>query len=957
MTTTQRDGEPIARSFAFGPFLLIPERQLLLQGEAPVRIGGRALDLLIALVERPGEILSKDELLARAWPGVFVEEGNLKANIVTLRRALGDDLDAVKYIATVTGRGYRFVGTVASVVVSERTLTSAATTLRNHNLPVARTRIYGRADVIDAVHGELAEARLVTIVGTGGIGKTTLALAVAERALTSFADGVWLVDLAPTRAPELTPNSIATTLGFAVQSADALSTLCDHLREREMLLVLDNCEHVVDAAAACAARILSQCPGVTILATSREPMRVGGERVRRLSGLSAPPASSSPISAAEALTFPAIQLFADRARESSERFVLTDADVPIVAGICRKLDGLALAIEFAATRIAVFGAAGLLKQLDDQLRVLGSYRGGPERQRTLIATLDWSYGLLGTGEAALLRAVSVFAGVFDINGASAIADVAHAEAAEIVAQLAAKSLLVVDVAAYGVAYRLLETTRTYCREHLLASGEEVAVHVRHAEYLCDALRRATDERSSRPAPEWSAAYAPFIDDLRAALAWAARDARHRALRVRLAAAGSLLWNHFSLTEECRSHVSEAVAELEAAGFAGSETEMQLQLTLAGATMFTRGLTPDVLQMLQRSLDLAYQVEDFDYQKRCLDLIGMYQLWVGENAAGKRTLETLVARLADDPEFRREVEPHLALAELFLGQLHLGRRRLEAHYRQDTHGPSESVRVIYDKNVDVGNVLSHALWLTGSPDAALRMSRNTIELAVETQHHISLSNSLAWACLVFFVTGSHEEGTRCVEMLDEQVTRYGIATWGPLARFYRGALGSAERGAAEGLGDMERALAELQATNHGARRSFYLAILADAYLRCGRLVEAESTIQSALKFAEAQAERWCMPEVQRVQAALLVARNRTQEAESILSSALTLAREIGALSWRLRVAADLARVWQSDSRTEEAHDLLASVYSEFSEGFSTRDLLDAAGSLATLAPATGVTRGA
>jgi predicted ATPase/DNA-binding winged helix-turn-helix (wHTH) protein len=467
---TRNFAEGAARSFAFGPFVLIPERQLLLQGEARVRIGGRALDILTALVERPGEVVSKRELMERAWPNIVVEEGNLKVNMLALRRVLGEAPGSAQYIATVVGRGYRFVAPVQSSESVGSSFEAGAASTRNHNLPTGITRIFGRAEAIEAIRRDLDESRLVSIVGAGGIGKTTVALAVAEHVVGLFADGVWLVDLGLLRDPALAPNAIATAIGVAVNSADMLSALCEFLHDREILLVLDNCEHIIDAAATCADRILTNTAGVKILATSREPLRVKGERVRRLAGLGVPPPSSD-LSTTEALAFPAIQLFVDRATDGFELFELNDVDAPTVAEICRRLDGLALAIELAATRVDAFGVGGLLKQLDDRFRLLIGRRAGPERQRTLIATLDWSYGLLSAEEAALLRAVSVFAGAFDIDGASSVSNVAPAEAAEGLAQLAAKSLIATDIEIDGVTYRLLETTRTYCVERLQVSAE------------------------------------------------------------------------------------------------------------------------------------------------------------------------------------------------------------------------------------------------------------------------------------------------------------------------------------------------------------------------------------------------------------------------------------------------------------------------------------------------------
>ena len=452
--------DSVPQSYVFGPFVLVPARQSLLHGDVPVRIGSRAMDILTVLVEHAGELVSKSELIARVWPNTVVDESNLKVNIAALRRVLGDGgPDDARYIATVTGRGYKLIAPVSPGASADIAAVPAPALARRHNLPTGTTRVIGRADAIDAIQRDFEVSRLVTIVGPGGIGKTTVALAAAEHAIASFRDGVWLIDLAPTRDPALLPSAIGAVLGITGNTASMLELLCLSLRDREMLLVVDSCEHLIDAAAACIAQILATAAGVKILVTSREPLELNGERVRRLAGLATPP-SSEHLNAEEALTFSAVQLFVDRATDRLDTFRLSDAEAPTVAEICRKLDGLALAIELAATRIDAFGVRGLVKQLDNRFRLLVGRRSGPERHRTLTATLGWSYSLLAPGEAAVLCAVSVFAGVFDIDGASAVAAMPPAETAEVLAQLSAKSLLMTDLASDGIAYRLLETTHS-----------------------------------------------------------------------------------------------------------------------------------------------------------------------------------------------------------------------------------------------------------------------------------------------------------------------------------------------------------------------------------------------------------------------------------------------------------------------------------------------------------------
>src|SRR6202030_721006 len=297
------------RAISFVSFRLLPSQRLLLEGDQPVRLGSRALDILAVLADNAGRVVPKEELIARVWPGIFVEESNLKIQVSALRRAVGDGQGSARYIVTVPGRGYEFV---APVRRTEEPLVAPPPVVAkpaNHTLPVAVTRMIGREETVASLISRLARERLVTIVGPGGIGKTTLALAAAEAMLSTFEDGVWFIDLAPLTDPRLVPRALATVLGFHAE--DPLPGLVASLPGKRMLVILDNCEHVIEAAAGLAAILLRSSPCISILAPSREPLEVAGERHYRLRPLATP--SPSPVlTAAAAQSFPAVQLFLER---------------------------------------------------------------------------------------------------------------------------------------------------------------------------------------------------------------------------------------------------------------------------------------------------------------------------------------------------------------------------------------------------------------------------------------------------------------------------------------------------------------------------------------------------------------------------------------------------------------------------------------------------------------------
>jgi DNA-binding winged helix-turn-helix (wHTH) protein len=388
-STSRADGE---HAFAFGPYRLLAAKRLLLDNDKPVRLGSRAFDILTALVERAGDVVSKEQLIVRAWPATYVEEANLKIQVSALRRALGDGQGDNRYIVTVVGRGYNFVAPIRKEEPSRAPLPQTIAAAAPNNLPLAMTRVIGREEAVAALMSRLSRQRLVTVVGTGGIGKTTVALAVAERIIPRYEHGVWLVDLASLVDPRLVPSAVATVLGLQIRTEDPLSGLVAALRDKRMLLLLDNCERVIDATASLVAAVLSGSPDVKILATSREPLGIVGERQYRLGPLGSPGASPA-LTAADAAAFPAVQLFVERVTALVEDFALTDANAPMVVEICRRLDGLPLAIEFAAPRVEVLGVEGLAAGLDHCLSLLTARRRtATPRHRTMRTVVDWSYG-------------------------------------------------------------------------------------------------------------------------------------------------------------------------------------------------------------------------------------------------------------------------------------------------------------------------------------------------------------------------------------------------------------------------------------------------------------------------------------------------------------------------------------------------------------------------------------
>ena len=406
-----------------------------------------------------------------------------------------------------------------------------------NNLPIQLTSFIGHEQEMVELKGSLGIDRLVTLTGAAGCGKTRLALQVGAEVLDSYADGVWFIDLAPLADPELLTQQVATTLGvreaFRSTLIDALEStaqpprplidlITEHLRSKDLLLILDNCEHLLETAAELAGRLLRSAPGLQILATSREALGVAGEASWRVRSLSVP--DPAQLSSPETLgSYEAVQLFVDRARSRLGTFDLSSGDAPAVAQICRRLDGIPLAIELAAARVEVLSAEELATRLDDRFRLLtGGSRTGLERHQTLRAAVDWSYDALSKSERALLERLSVFAGGCTLEAAEEVCargEVDKEAVLDLLAQLVGKSLVVTDRRATEARYGLLETIRQYAREKLLASGESEGARDRHLQWCLALAARAERGVWGSEQTTWFDVLESEEDNLRQALDW------------------------------------------------------------------------------------------------------------------------------------------------------------------------------------------------------------------------------------------------------------------------------------------------------------------------------------------------------------------------------------------------------------------------------------------------------
>jgi predicted ATPase len=950
-------GEP---AISFGPFRLVVAQRLLLEGNKPVRLGSRAFDILTVLVERAGEVVGKEELIARAWPATYVEEANLKIQVSALRRVLGDGQGDNRYVVTVVGRGYNFVAPIRKEQPSRASPSPTIAPAALHNLPSATTRMIGRDETVTALVARLSRQRLVTIVGPGGIGKTTVALAVAEQLIASYEHGVWLVDLTPLRDPGLVPSAVATVLGLETRAEDPLSGLVAALRDSRVLLLLDNCEHVISAAVGLAAAVLSGTSGVTILATSREPLGIPSERVHRLGPLNSPEPSST-LTAAEAAAFPAVQLFVERVTAIVEDFALTDANASLVVAICRRLDGLPLAIEFAAPRVEALGVEGLAARLDDNLRrLLGTQRRtAMPRHRTMQAVVDWSYGLLSQDEQRFFRALGIFAGGTTVEAVTAVAmDAATTgvNAINRLADLVAKSLVVADVSGAKPRFRLLDTTRAFAQEKLDESGERERIARCHAEYYRDLFERAEREVPARPPGEWLADYALEIDNLRAALNWAFSPDSDQSIGVVLTAAAVSLWLRLSLLKECRSRVKQALGALATAPNRDPYAEMRLHAALGAAT----AEATEMGAAFTNALAIAESLGGLEYQLRALG--GLYFLHTFSSR--HRAAQPFAQRFRDLAASRSDVSAQLfgehivGMGKHFLGDQIGARRHLEqvlTQYAPTYHGRDvvrfqDTIRFQINGHVSARAVLARVLWLQGFSDRAVRAAETSIEEAQATGHALSLCYALALAaCPIALWAGNLTTAALYTGMLVDTSRRHDLALWSTYGSRFQMAVVLMGGDIVAGLQLLDTGLAEVAPSNLSFRSFTGLNQLAEVLVHAGRMAEGLTVLEGMEQFEAG----FYAPELLRLKGELSLSHGTLAAAETakdLFRRSLGEAHRQGALSWEVRAATSLARVLRDQGCPADANACLHPIYDRFTEGFGTADLIAARRLLDELSPA-------
>ena len=950
---TPSPGAEDSDAVSFGPFTLIAAERLLTRDGVPLDLGGRALDVLIVLVERAGAVVSKRELMAQAWPGVVVTEGSLRFQITQLRQALGDGIAGARYIANVVGRGYSFVADVSARRQPSASDTLVAAGRVETSLPAPTSGLVGRDEDIAAIVQGLTAGPIFTVVGAGGVGKTTVAVQVGHALVERFGGAVVFVDFAALNDPSLASTVIASMLRLSVRSADPVPSVIAYLRDKQVLLILDNCEHVIDAAADLAERITQAAPGVRILATSREPLRAQGEHVYRLGPL-ASPADQPGITAEMVLSFPATRLFVDRAGAGGAKLEVNDADAPVIASICRKLDGLALAIELAARRVATFGLSQTAALLDERLTL--AWRGqrtAQPRHQTLRATLDWSYELLDDDERQVLCQLPVFVGDFSLDAARqviAVETFGQEHVVATIASLAEKSLLAVHRDGPLTHYRLLESTRAYALSRVDEQLDEVAL--RHARHMCQRLEQLAAREGAFSRDAGGATALADLGNVRAALAWCFGPRGDYALGVALAAAAVPAFLAMSLLAECHRWAERALGNLNAAS-RGSRAEMHLQAALGLSLMFTRGNSHAARVALERSLHVAEALGDAPSQVQLLGSLQIFHERIGEFMVSLRHAQrsAVVAAHSGDPTAMATAHAMVGLCRHLTGDQDEARTLLEAALAASVDPQRASTIYFgFDHRNRAGIALARTLWLQGHPTQAVLMAQRTVDEASRLGHPVTLCIALIWAVSVYLWVGDHARAEQDIDRFIAYAESHSLGPYLAVGRGVKGELAVRRGDAQRGVQAIADCLVELREARYELLTTAFSITLAEGLAALARTDEALALIDRTVAEVETNGDLYNLPELLRVRARTLLRAYavRSEEAQVSLMESIDLSRRQGALAWELRATTDLARLWAQTPRADEGRQLLRTALNRFEEGFETSDLQEATSLLRSLA---------
>ena len=872
----------------FGPFELSSRERVLRREGVALTLGGRALDILIYLAERPGKVIAKQELIDHIWTDVTVEEGSVRVHVAAIRKALDDGQFGNRYIANVKGRGYSFVGTIVSVAGSKE---SGDASLRHKGrLPARPVMMIGRDAMLGEVRDNLREERFVTLLGPGGIGKTTIAIAVGHAVAEEFGGEVYFVDLASTADPDFVVRAIGTSLGLVLKSNEAGPELVDFIRSRKLLVILDNCEHVIQATAAIAELLFQGAEQVHLLATSRELLRVEGEHCYRVDPLDFPPVELEHTADA-VIGYSAAQLFVERVAARGSHFVLTDREAPFVADMCRRLDGVPLAIELAAGPVAALGIRDTLARLASRLELLKhGHRTAAPRHQTLKAMLDWSYDLLSDVERTVFRRIARFVEHFSLEGARHVAGERGSDDGVVfdaIAGLVEKSLLATRLDQGEPQYRLLETTRAYALGKLEEYGEFDLISLRHAEYVTQQLQSQEEMLLALPRAERVAAYSRQISNVRSALEWSFGSRGTDEIATKLAVASTRLFMELALLIEWRPWAERALARLEDQH---KEQHPVRELMLLNGLFLYSSWTTDI----HRALDVAARIQK-------------------------------VALKTQNPDEMARAEAMLGAAHHLAGNHLVAQGHCEAGLRHSESGSHlRAGHYLFHHTTLLLVGMARSLLYRGLFDQSLDYARLAIEEGEKSGDPATSCRSLILILPVYLALEDWQRSDQCIGKIADLSTAHTLKPLHAIATGFRGRWLLLQNNIFDGVQLLKRASEELETHRHEIINMDFVSDLGVGLAASGQHEEALTLVVNALDVQERGGKLLFMPTLLRVKGLILATRSVDDysEAERSFLSSIEWARRQSAALFELQAAMDLAELLQKQDRAADAHKYLS-----------------------------------
>ena len=905
--------------------VFIDRREIRSNGEI-VRIGGRAFHILELLIKARGALVSKEEIMACVWPTTIVEENNLQVQIASIRRLLGEDRGLV---VTVAGRGYHLSDVQNDDYGSPPAEPDTEAVSRNfssHILVSNQSAFFGRTGAVLDVLAAICGSSIVTLVGSGGIGKTRLAVEVARFVHPNFFDSVAFISLAGVTDARFAVDAVADALGLRPSTEGvSLAHIAKAMTGKRTLMVLDNCEHLLDAASKIVEHLASDSEGVRILATSREPLRVREEVLYNVLPLEVPDVSKS---SNEALQASAVQLFFSRAEGIDNNEEYNGRNISIAADVCRRLDGIPLAIELAASRASSLGLDVISARLDDRLNTLsGSPRTTLPRHQTLKAMLDWSYQLLDKTERLIFRWLGMFVDGFTFEAACRIGYInglSDGEVMDSLSGLLSKSL--VSRSERG-RFRLLETTRTYAVHQLEDNGELNSAARSQAIWFCESLRPILHDAMANACDDEIAGFRHELGNVRTALDWTLSPNGDRLIGIRLSAIALPYLYNLSLVQECADRakkILEATSDLGPADFS-LEFRLRVSMVYASARFHTVGPTLEIRQMWAGALSQAICIHDSE-----LEAMAVFGLWSVYHYAGEILYSLLLARRlnvivgeAGTSIYELTALRAEGIALHYIGEQNAARLQLE----KAIGGGNDLARQCANEKFGIDDViiakaiLARVLWVQAEREKALELAESALEVALAKERNLTTCVVLGESLIpIALLTKNFAVARRGIDLLRTISSRFSLSPWSACCVCYDECLHGLMRDTGR-LAQYRRALVKVRECGLRTSLTFFLYQFAHMLIGAGQFEEAIEVSDEALQRCDGAGEGWLYAELCRLKGTIIDQSNSGKDAEFWLKRATESANRHGARTFLLRAVVSLGKYFLKCERFDDAVETL------------------------------------